>query len=137
MNKANFDSKDSRNITKDTFIVRLLSVVCLVGGFQVATQYFAYKFNYQEQLGAHFFNIYEPWSILVWAVKWYDQYSGIFDLAAGFGILFSSIGLILVLVIKMVLANSSRTNQGLHGSARWANKQDIVAAGLQIGRAHV
>ncbi|MBS0300060.1 MAG: type IV secretory system conjugative DNA transfer family protein, partial [Proteobacteria bacterium] len=130
MNKTNFDSKDSRNITKDTLIVRLLSVVCLVGGFQVATQYFAQQFNYQSQLGAHFFNIYEPWAILLWANKWYGEFSDIFDLAAGFGILFSSIGLILVLVIKMVLANSSRANQGLHGSARWANKQDIVAAGL-------
>jgi type IV secretion system protein VirD4 len=125
MNNINLSSKDSRNITKDTLIVRLLSVVCLVGGFQVATQYFAHQFNYQPQLGAHFFNIYEPWAILLWANKWYGEYSGIFDLAAGFGILFSSIGLILVLVIKMVLANSSRTNQGLHGSARWANKQDI------------
>ena len=66
----------------------------------------------------------------MWANKWYDQYSGIFDLAAGSGILFSSVGLILVLVIKMVLANSSRTNQGLHGSARWADKKDIEAAGL-------
>ena len=103
MNNINLSSKDSRNIKKDKIIVRLLSFVCLVGGFQVATQYFAHQFNYQPQLGAHFFNIYEPWSILVWAVKWYDQYSGIFDLAAGFGILFSSIGLILVLVIKMVL----------------------------------
>ncbi len=130
MNKNSFLSQNNRNSKKDTLIIRLLSVVCLIGGFQVATQYFAHQFNYQPQLGAHFFNIYEPWAILVWAVKWYDQYSGIFDLAAGFGILFSSIGLILVLVIKMVLANSSRTNQGLHGSARWANNQDIVAAGL-------
>ena len=130
MNKNSFLSQNNRNSKKDTLIIRLLSVVCLVGGFQVATQYFAQQFNYQPQLGAHLFHIYEPWAILVWASKWYDQYSGIFDLAAGFGILFSSIGLILVLVIKMVLANSSRTNQGLHGSARWANKQDIVAAGL-------
>ena len=114
MNNINLSSKDSRNIKKDKIIVRSLSIICLVGGFQVATQYFAHQFNYQSQLGAHFFNIYEPWAILIWANKWYGEYSGIFDLAAGFGILFSSIGLILVLVIKMVLANSSRTNQGLH-----------------------
>ncbi|WP_240143704.1 type IV secretory system conjugative DNA transfer family protein, partial [Nitrosomonas sp. JL21] len=57
-------------------------------------------------------------------------YPGFIDLAAGFGILFSSIGLILVLVIKMVLANSSRTHQGLYGSARWADKKDIQNAGL-------
>ncbi len=122
MNKNSILSQNNRNVKKDTLIVRLLAVVCLAGGLQVATQYFAYKFNYQPQLGAHLFHIYEPWAILVWANKWYGQYSGIIDLAAGFGILFSSIGLILV--------NSSRTNQGLHGSARWANKQDIVAAGL-------
>ncbi|HRB29845.1 MAG TPA: type IV secretory system conjugative DNA transfer family protein, partial [Nitrosomonas sp.] len=130
MNKNSFLSQNNRSSKKDTLIIRLLSVVCLIGGFQVATQYFAYKFSYQPQLGTHFFNIYEPWAILLWANKWYGEYSGIFNLAAGFGILFSSIGLILVLVIKMVLANSSRTNQGLHGSARWADKQDIVAAGL-------
>ena len=130
MNKNSLLSQNNRNVKKDTLIVRLLSVVCLIGGLQVATQYFAYKFNYQPQLGAHLFHIYEPWAILLWAGKWYSQYSGIIDLAAGFGILFSSIGLILVLVIKMVLANSSRTNQGLHGSARWADKKDIVAAGL-------
>ena len=130
MNKNSLLSQNNRNVKKDRFIVRLLSVVCLIGGLQVATQYFAYKFNYQPHLGAHLFHIYEPWAILLWANKWYAQYSGIIDLAAGFGVLFSSIGLILVLVIKMVLANSSRTNQGLHGSARWADKQDIVAAGL-------
>ena len=71
MNNINLSSKDSRNITKDKIIVRSLSIVCLVGGFQVATQYFAQQFNYQPQLGAHFFNIYEPWAILLWANKWY------------------------------------------------------------------
>jgi len=130
MNNINLSSKNSRNIKKDKIIVRSLSIICLVGGFQIATQYFAHQFNYQPQLGSHFFSIHEPWAILLWANNWYGEYSGIFDLAAGFGILFSSIGLILVLVIKMVLANSSRTNQGLHGSARWADKKDIVAAGL-------
>lgn len=129
MNKSSLLSQNNRNSKKDAFLIQLLSVVCLVGGLQIATQYFAHQFNYQPQLGAHLFHIYEPWAILLWANKWYAQYSGIFDLAAGFSI-FLNIGLILVLIIKMMLANSSRTNQELHGSARWANKQDIVAAGL-------
>lgn len=85
MNKNSLLSQNNRNVQKDTIIVRLLSVACLVGGFQVATQYFAYKFNYQPQLGAHLFHIYEPWAILLWAGKWYSQYPGIIDLAAGFG----------------------------------------------------
>ncbi|MCB1976907.1 MAG: hypothetical protein KDE66_07870 [Nitrosomonas sp.] len=73
----------------------------LIGGFQVATQYFACQFNYQDQLGTHFNHLYAPWSILVWSNQWYDQHSGIFDLTAGYGILFSSVGLILVLIVKL------------------------------------
>jgi len=115
---------------KNKRIVGLLTIIFLVGGFQVATQYFAHKFNYQPQLGVHLNTIYEPWAILIWADKWYGQYPAIFDLSASIGVLFSGIGLILVLIIKMVLANSSRTNQGLHGSARWAERIDIEKAGL-------
>ncbi len=121
---------ESKGIAKDAIIIRFLTIIFLVGGLQVATQYFAYKFNYQSQLGIHFNHIYEPWAILLWADKWYGHYPAIFDVAASVGVLFSSVGLILVLIIKMVLANSSRTNQGLHGSARWADKKDIEKAGL-------
>jgi type IV secretion system protein VirD4 len=38
--------------------------------------------------------------------------------------------LIGLVVAKMVLANSSKANEYLHGSARWANVKDIQAAGL-------
>jgi type IV secretion system protein VirD4 len=134
MIKSNSRSGESKRTVRDETIIRLLAAVFLVGGFQVATQYFAHKFKYQTQLGAHLFHIYEPWAILVWADQWYDQFPNSFDLAAGVGILFSSIGLILVLVIKMVLANSSRVHQKLHGSARWADKKDIQAAGLLATR---
>ena len=129
-------TKDNNRFGKDAGadknkrMVGFLAIIFLVGGFQVATQYFAHKFNYQPQLGAHFNHIYEPWAILVWADKWYDNYPAIFDMAASIGVLFSGIGLILVLIIKMVLANSSKTNQGSHGSARWADKKDIEKAGL-------
>ncbi len=130
MTKSNSRSGDNQGTVRDKIIIRILAAVFLVGGFQVATQYFAHQFNYQAQLGTHFNYIYAPWAILVWADQWYDQFPNSFDLAAGIGILFSSIGLILVLVIKMVLANSSRVHQKLHGSARWADKKDIQAAGL-------
>ncbi|MDR4515017.1 hypothetical protein [Nitrosomonas sp.] len=48
MNKYNPDFQDSRNAKKDTLIIRLLAIVFLIGGFQVATQYFAHQFNNQE-----------------------------------------------------------------------------------------
>ena len=130
MTKDNNRFGKDESAAKNKRIVGFMTLIFLVGGFQAATQYFAHKFNYQPQLGAHFNTIYEPWAILVWADKWYGQYPNIFELAASIGVLFSGIGLILVLIVKMVLANSSRTNQGLHGSARWAERIDIKKAGL-------
>lgn len=121
---------DHQTTSRDKTVIRILAFICLVGGFQVATQYFAHQFNYQDQLGAHFHQLYAPWSILVWRTRWYDQHPAIFDLAAGYGILFSSVGLILVLIVKMMFANSSRANRNLYGSARWADRKDIEAAGL-------
>ncbi len=130
MTKDNNRFGKDEGAAKNKRIVGFLTIIFLVGGFQVATQYFAHKFNYQPQLGAHFNHIYEPWVILVWSDKWYGQYPAIFDMAASIGVLFSGVGLILVLIVKMVLANSSKTNQGSHGSARWADKKDIEKAGL-------
>ena len=72
---------ESKGVAKDAIIIRFLAIIFLISGFQVATQYFAYQFNYQPQLGAHFYHIYEPWAILVWADKWYGQYPAIFDMA--------------------------------------------------------
>ncbi len=50
--------------------------------------------------------------------------------AAGVGITVTSVGLIGIVVARMVLANSTKANIYLHGSARWAARQDIQAAGL-------
>lgn len=121
---------DQQTTSRDKTVIRILAFICLVGGFQVATQYFAHQFSYQDPLGAHFHQLYAPWSILVWSTQWYDKHPAIFDLAAGYGILFSSVGLILVLIVKMMFANSSRANRNLYGSARWADRKDIEAAGL-------
>ena len=134
MNQYNPGFQENKNVKKDALIIRLLAIAFLIGGFQVATQYFAHQFNYQDQLGSHFNQLYAPWSILVWSNQWYDKHPGIFDLATGYGILFSSVGLILVLIVKMMLANSSRANRNLYGSARWADKKDIEAAGLLSSR---
>ncbi|SCZ86417.1 type IV secretory system conjugative DNA transfer family protein [Nitrosomonas mobilis] len=111
-------------------LIQCMAVFFLLGGVQIATQYFAYRFQYQPQLGAHFNQLYPPWSIIEWGSKWYAQYPGIFDTSMNIGMVFSAIGLIVTLVVKMVADNSVRLNSGLHGSARWANVKDIRAARL-------
>jgi type IV secretion system protein VirD4 len=111
-------------------VIPVLAVLSMGGGLQAATQFFASDFKYQTALGGHVEHIYPPWKIMQWAGKWYSQYPDAFMRAGSVGILIAGAGLIGLVVAKMVLANSSKGNEYLHGSARWANIKDIQAAGL-------
>jgi len=113
-----------------TRLTQMMAIFFMLGGVQVATQYFAYRFQYQPQLGVHFSQLYPPWSIFEWTNKWYAQHPDIIELSGSMGVLFAGAGLILTLIVKMVVDNSSRPNSNLHGSARWANEKDIQAARL-------
>lgn len=105
-------------------------VLSLGAGLQSATQYFAYSFGYQEVLGSHIGHFYAPWSILQWTSQWYAQYPNAIMQAGSVGMMISTVGLLGTAIAKVVASNSSRVNEYLHGSARWANKKDIQDAGL-------
>jgi type IV secretion system protein VirD4 len=107
-----------------------LGALSLGGGLQSATQFFAHTFNYQAKLGSHFNHVYAPWSILEWSSKWYAHYPDEVMQATSVGMMVSTVGLLGVAVAKVVSSNSSRANAYLHGSARWAGRKEIQAAGL-------
>jgi type IV secretion system protein VirD4 len=108
-----------------------LAVLSLSGGLQTATQFFASDMRYQAVLGTQIgHDLYAPWAIVQWALKWYPDYPDAFMRAGGLGVTVASAGLIGVLVCKMVAANTARPNDYLHGSARWAERKDIQEAGL-------
>lgn len=111
-------------------LLPVLGVLSLVAGLQTATQFFAHAFNYQGVLGTHAGHVYAPWSILTWASKWYTQYPDDVTHALGAGMVVASLGLIGVFIAATVARNTAKANEYLHGSARWANKKDIRAAGL-------
>jgi len=115
---------------KASKLLPTLGVLSLAGGLQAATQYFAHTFDYQASLGDHIGHIYTPWSILQWASKWYSLYPNEIMSAGGVGMLVSTVGLLSLGIAKVVASNTSKANQFLHGSARWAEKKDIQAAGL-------
>ena len=50
--------------------------------------------------------------------------------AGGAGALFMGIGFIVLFFLKRVQGNSTKASEKLYGSARWAEKKDISAAGL-------
>jgi type IV secretion system protein VirD4 len=111
-------------------VIPALAALSLGGGLQAATQFFAHDFAYQGALGSHIHHIYPPWGIIGWAGKWFNHYPDAFMRAGSIGVTLSSAGLIGLVVAKMVMANSSKASEYLHGSARWASVQDIQAAGL-------
>ncbi|WP_417519318.1 type IV secretory system conjugative DNA transfer family protein [Marinobacter sp.] len=108
----------------------VLGAGSLIGGLQAATQFFAYTFNYQDSLGGSVGPIYAPWSILGWANNWYGTYPDEIMSAGSIGLVVAAGGLLCVAIAKVIASNSSKSNDYLHGSARWASKNDIQAAGL-------
>jgi len=111
-------------------VIPALAMLSMVTGLQAATQLFAHDFNYQAVLGANSHLIYAPWGILLWAGKWHNQYSDAFMRAGSVGIVTAGAGLLSLLVAQVIMKHSSKVNEYLHGSARWANIKDIRAAGL-------
>lgn len=111
-------------------VIPALAVVSVAAGLQAATQFFAHDFRFQTVLGASINHIYAPWKILEWAGKWYHEYPDAVMRAGSIGVVTSGVGLVVLVVAKMVMANSAKANPYLHGSARWANIKDIRAAGL-------
>ena len=111
-------------------VIPVLAILSLAAGLQTATQFFAHDFRYQPVLGTSMHGVYTPWSILCWAGKWYHLYPNAVMRAGSVGTVAAGSGLLILAVAKMLLANTSKVNEYLHGSARWANIQDIRKAGL-------
>ena len=116
--------------TNAGWLIPILAVVFMWAGLQSSTQFFANEFGYQIQLGTHYQHIYAPWRILLWTYQWWGPLQLSLMRAAAVGITVTATGLLSLVVVKMVAANSAKTNPYLHGSARWANQHDIERAGL-------
>ena len=110
--------------------IPILATLSMGAGLQAATQLFAHDMQYQATLGVHDHHMYPPWAILNWAAKWYGAYPDAIMRAGSLGITITGAGLIGLMVTRMIMANTSKVNEYLHGSARWANQKDIQNAGL-------
>jgi type IV secretion system protein VirD4 len=114
---------------KYTLLMASLMTLVFVLSLSAATQYFAYIFDYHASLGANLGHLYAPWKILTWAKDWEQYYSTQFTTAGSIGIMVAATGLLLLLALKKHLSEPG-AHSTLHGSARWAQKKDIMAAGL-------
>jgi type IV secretion system protein VirD4 len=109
---------------------RLIAFVAvIVLGSIVATQVLANSYRFHPALGLNLFHVYPPWSYFLWSHQW-EQPSNhsLFAQAFGIGSLVT-LGRFMLLLMDVARANS-RVNPFLYGSARWADRRDIKAAGL-------
>jgi type IV secretion system protein VirD4 len=107
-----------------------LMLLVLILSLAAATQTFAHVFQYHEALGANLGHLYAPWRVLQWAGDWGSRYSSQFTTAGSVGIMTAAAGFLLLLALKKRLLDAGSAQSILHGSARWADRKDIVAAGL-------
>lgn len=114
---------------KDT-LTPLLVALSIAAGLQTSTQVFAHQFNYQAVLGDNTGLIYAPWSIMSWTHQWFSLYPDAFMLAGSCGVSVTAVGMIATLFRQALKKNSSKINHSLHGSAKWASKDEIINAGL-------
>ncbi|MFN2620422.1 type IV secretory system conjugative DNA transfer family protein [Neisseria gonorrhoeae] len=132
-NKRN-NAVGHQNQAQATGSGRLVNFICLVlvllAGMGVATQYFAHQFQYHSQLGYGIGKFYMPWSILIWYGKWHGRYEQQFMTAFSIMLMVVAVGMIGLLVWNIVRKNTNKAHESLHGSARWADRKDIEAAGL-------
>jgi type IV secretion system protein VirD4 len=104
--------------------------MALTLGFSAATQFFAHALQYQNALGWRAAGLYPPWMICIWASRWRGSYPDIFMKAGSIGMMVASLCMIGLVFVRMVRAARPRANEFMHGSARWADRKDIEAAGL-------
>ena len=109
---------------------RLFVLFSLFAGLSVATQVFAHQYGYGEFLGPQVNGIYPPWGILVWGSMAYDAAPGMFIGAGSVGLFVSGVLLLMSLFVRLVAANTGQRNPYLHGSARWAEEEEVKHAGL-------
>lgn len=107
----------------------LLVVFSLLMSMQIGTQYVAYKLHFSDGLGISWHHIYFPWQSFWWDLQYHHYYPDYFN--ASFGLMVMS-GCVFLMLIVFAGKHFRKENvsEYLHGSARWANRQDLKDAGL-------
>jgi type IV secretion system protein VirD4 len=122
-----FDEKGGKTKTKRLAVILAITLVGMWGG----TQYVAGKFQYHDALGFNIGRVYPPYSIATWYLSWNaPEYGDIFETGMIIAAMICAAGFMAFLIAMNIMKNTATPNKYLHGSARWAEEQDIINATL-------
>ena len=109
----------------------LLFGVSLLAVSSVTTQYLAWQLGYASFLSGHWdHGFYTPWSGFVWSHQLWETHQTLIQQAM---ILFSIglAGCFVVYALGLVfLGRRAKAVKGLHGTAEWAKRKNIIECGL-------
>lgn len=111
-------------------------LLCVLSGFVVATQYFAYDLSYHPSLGGNVAHVYFPWAIILWAIDYQSQFPAVVMRAASFGMMMTIVLMFVMAVVILFRSRRATAQEFLHGSARWADPVHIARAGLDADSKH-
>ncbi|CZP95827.1 Conjugal transfer protein traG [Legionella pneumophila] len=106
-----------------------LALLSVIVSLQIGTQYLAWKFHYHESLGFSLAHVYLPWQLFLWNFKYHQYYPDYFNAAFGIVVMSTSLFLMMVILVSQQL-KKGEISEYLHGSARWANIEDLKNASL-------
>lgn len=125
-------AEKNKRFARSRVIMLFAVALVMLAALWAASQCFARQVGYHPSLNSQIMyeHIYRPWAILIWAKLWYSAYPAAFQLPASIFTAVSGVGLLLLVLKGLLSANAEKASDYLHGSARWAEKKDIRAAGL-------
>lgn len=107
-----------------------LAVFYVIVGLQVATQIFAWVFQYHPSLGMNIDGIYPFWKIIPWYIDWCFVYPRELQLSIlGLGAVVFVLFFFTFELPKMTFGKKEKESD-LYGSSRFAEKKDIIRAKL-------
>ncbi|MCT2388877.1 type IV secretory system conjugative DNA transfer family protein [Erwinia pyrifoliae] len=124
------DNKPERSKKAPLFALVAVIAMAFVMG-QCATQYVAAELNYHPALGQPVVgHIYLPWQFFIWQFQFYQYAQQTFQ----YGYLMFVVGVGLVFVIYALMFGfmfrNNKRNDGVHGTAHWATRDEIINSGL-------
>ncbi|AOU05339.1 type IV secretory system conjugative DNA transfer family protein [Legionella pneumophila] len=129
LNKAIGPQVREKNHGKINKTLVWLVISSFLISMQIGTQFFAHQFHYADVLGASFAHIYMPWQIFIWAIKYQSYYPDSFNAAFGLIVMIGCLFLMMI-VLASKYFKKNNVSDYLHGSARWANWEDLNSASL-------
>src|SRR4051812_40666551 len=117
---------------RKVFLV-LAAALLALGGLSASTQYVAETLHHPSQFGPPLITIsgarvYAPWAWLRWSARYEQQAPKVFGTANGIT-LAGALGSCLLGVVAAARRGKARTSVA-HGSARWADTNELRKAGL-------